>query len=158
MSSKKRLRKLTERFERERDWRYEERFHASEKFQAERDRRYAEVAQEREKALKIKETADETARILAREIQDYKDEKANQLREQFNQERGLYATHADLSAVTEKFQATVAPLVTYVASQQGSTSGRLSQQQLIVMLVGLFVSLLTIGSILVAVAYALKPR
>jgi len=70
--------------------------HADERLAAERDRRYAEVAQEREKALKIKETADETARILAREIQDYKDEKANALREQINSERNLYPTKSQL--------------------------------------------------------------
>jgi hypothetical protein len=46
----------------------------------ERDRRYAEVNVEREKALKIKETADSEALKLARDIQTYKDEKSNQLR------------------------------------------------------------------------------
>src|SRR5687767_6417131 len=45
------------------------------RFAEERDRRYAEVATEREKALKIKETADLAALGLAREIQTYKDEK-----------------------------------------------------------------------------------
>ena len=52
------------------------------KFNHERDRRYAEVTQEREKALKIKEVADLAALQLAREIQTYKDEKANELRTQ----------------------------------------------------------------------------
>jgi hypothetical protein len=67
-------------------------------FDTERDRRYKEVAQEREKALKIKETADLAALQLAREIQTYKDEKANELREQISSERGLYATKDDLAA------------------------------------------------------------
>jgi len=62
------------------------------------DRRYAEVNVEKEKALKIKETADLAALQLAREIQTYKDEKANELREQINSERGLYATKDDLAA------------------------------------------------------------
>ncbi len=66
------------------------------------DRRYAEVNVEREKALKIKEEADKAALGLAREIQTYKDEKANQLREQINSERGVYATKEDLqSAIRE---------------------------------------------------------
>jgi len=66
------------------------------KFYEERDRRYTEVNIEREKALKIKETADLAALQLAREIQTYKDEKANQLREQINSERNLYPTKSQL--------------------------------------------------------------
>lgn len=38
----------------------------------------------------------------------------------------------------------------------GEKGGKLSQQQLIVMLVGLFMSLLTIGGIVVAIAYAIR--
>jgi hypothetical protein len=76
------------------------------------DRRYAEVNTEREKALKIKETADLAALQLAREIQSYKDEKANQLREQINSERGLYATNKDIE-----------PLKTYMAGQTGRGLG-----------------------------------
>lgn len=64
--------------------------------QQERDRRYSEIAVEREKALKIKETADLAALQLARDIQTYKDEKANELRDQINNERGLYVTRSDL--------------------------------------------------------------
>jgi hypothetical protein len=76
------------------------------------DRRYAEVNIEREKALKIKETADLAALGLAREIQNYKDEKANQLREQINSERGLYATNKDIE-----------PLKTYISGQTGRGVG-----------------------------------
>jgi hypothetical protein len=76
-----------------------------ERLDAERDRRYAEVNTEKEKALKIKEEADKAALGLAREIQTYKDEKANELREQINSERGLYATKGDLQAAVEKIEA-----------------------------------------------------
>lgn len=69
---------------------------ADEKLETERDRRYFEVNVEREKALKIKETADLAALGLAREIQTYKDEKANELREQINSERNLYVTKDEL--------------------------------------------------------------
>src|SRR6187399_2548243 len=96
---------------------------ADEKFHAERDRRLTEVATEREKALKIKETADLAALGLAREIQTYKDEKANQLREQINSERGHYATKADLSASMEKIEATIGPVLTYVSRAQGQGAG-----------------------------------
>jgi hypothetical protein len=85
---------------------------ADHRFNEERDRRYAEVNIEREKALKIKETADFAALGLAREIQNYKDEKANELREQISSERGLYATNKDIE-----------PIKAYVSSQTGRGLG-----------------------------------
>jgi len=96
---------------------------ADERFHAERDRRYAEVALEREKALKIKEEADKAALSLARDIQVYKDEKANELRSQIERERGSYATKSDLSATIDKLEATIKPLSSYMAAQQGKTQG-----------------------------------
>jgi hypothetical protein len=92
---------------------------ASEKFDAERDRRYSEVNIEREKALKIKEEADKAALGLAREIQSYKDEKANQLREQITGERGSFASKEDLAAAMREITALIAPLTAYVAAQGG---------------------------------------
>jgi hypothetical protein len=94
---------------------------ANEKFAAERDRRYSEVNIEREKALKIKEEADKAALGLAREIQSYKDEKANQLREQISAERGSYATKDDLSAAVREVTASIQPLTAYVANMAGQT-------------------------------------
>jgi hypothetical protein len=92
---------------------------ANEKFAAERDRRYSEVNIEREKALKIKEEADKAALGLAREIQSYKDEKANQLREQISSERGSYATKEDLASALREINASITPLSTYVAGMAG---------------------------------------
>jgi SMC interacting uncharacterized protein involved in chromosome segregation len=94
---------------------------ANEKFMAERDRRYSEVNIEREKALKIKEEADKAALGLAREIQSYKDEKANQLREQISSERGSYATKEDLAASFRELTAAINPLSTYVAGMAGKS-------------------------------------
>jgi hypothetical protein len=94
-----------------------------ERFMAERDRRYAEVNVEREKALKIKETADLAALQLAREIQTYKDEKANELREQISSERGNYASKDDLANALREIQATIKPLAEFVSSQQGRSGG-----------------------------------
>src|SRR6202166_1120530 len=94
---------------------------ANEKFMAERDRRYSEVNIEREKALKIKEEADKAALGLAREIQSYKDEKANQLREQIGSERGSYATKEDLASALREIGASIQPLTTYVANMAGQT-------------------------------------
>ena len=93
---------------------------AEEKFQAERDRRYAEVREEQEKAIKIKEQADRDALDLARQIQTYKDEKANELRAQIERERGTYITRQELQSAVEKMEATIKPLVVF--SQQ--TTGR----------------------------------
>ena len=88
---------------------------ANEKFMAERDRRYSEVNIEREKALKIKEEADKAALGLAREIQSYKDEKANQLREQITGERGSFASKDDLAAAVREINATISPLTNFVS-------------------------------------------
>jgi hypothetical protein len=107
----------------ERDLRQQDALAAEEKLQNERDRRYAEVALEREKALKIKETADLAALQLAREIQTYKDEKANELRSQIERERGTYATQSDLKSAVEKVEALVKPLAEWAASQQGRSTG-----------------------------------
>jgi hypothetical protein len=93
------------------------------RFYEERDRRYTEVNIEREKALKIKETADLAALSLAREIQDYKDEKANNLRDQIGSERGTYATKDDLSSAVREVKATMEPLKDYVASNTGKGAG-----------------------------------
>ncbi len=49
---------------------------------------------------------------MAREIQTYKDEKANELREQINSERGLYATNRDIE-----------PIKAYIAAQTGKGIG-----------------------------------
>lgn len=94
-----------------------------EKFEAERDRRYTEVKNAEEKALKIKEEADKTALGLQRETQQYKDEKANELREQINRERVLYATKEDLAAAAGKIDAKLQPVVEYIAAERGRSAG-----------------------------------
>ncbi len=63
-------------------------------------------------ALSIALTAAKEALGLAREIQAYKDERANNLREQITAERGIYATKDQL-----------APVTTYIAGQQGQSKG-----------------------------------
>lgn len=97
------------------------------RFDAERDRRLTEVAIEREKALKIKETADLAALGLAREIQTYKDEKANELREQIGSERGRYLTRDEYLtahvALIDKVESGFKPLNEYMTAQQGRTAG-----------------------------------
>jgi hypothetical protein len=58
-----------------------------------------------QRALQIKQIADEKALDLARQQQTYKDEKANELREQIASERGLYATKEDLASLEYKITA-----------------------------------------------------
>jgi len=123
---------------------YDQRHTEYEKFMEERDRRYAEVALEREKALKIKETADLSALQLAREIQTYKDEKANELREQINSERGKYATKDDMANVTEKFEALIKPLAEALQSNQGRATGITDSGKVVA-------AILTIGIALIGV-------
>jgi len=96
---------------------------AEEKLQTERDRRYMEVGVEREKALKIKETADLAALGLAREIQTYKDEKANELREQISKERGFYSSKDDLASSVAKIEETLKPIQEFVSQQRGRGGG-----------------------------------
>lgn len=92
---------------------------SEDRLQTERDRRYAEVNVEKEKALKIKETADLTALELARESQVYKDERNDAMREQNLKETGVYATRDDLALVVKKFETALQPLADYITSQQG---------------------------------------
>jgi molecular chaperone DnaK (HSP70) len=87
----------------------------------ERDRRYTEVKQAEEKALRIKDEADKVALELARQIQTYKDEKANELREQINRERLEYASKDDLKALAEKIDTAIKPLSEFVAGAQGGS-------------------------------------
>lgn len=90
----------------------------------ERDRRYAEVNVEKEKALKIKETADLAALQLARADQTYKDEQANKLREQINSERNIYVTQDQLTASVREMTSLVKPVAEYVSSQRGGRESK----------------------------------
>jgi hypothetical protein len=122
---------------------------ADDRFMAERDRRYSEVNIEREKALKIKEEADKAALGLAREIQSYKDEKANQLREQITGERGSFATKDDLAAAIREITASITPLTAFVQSAGGAGVQRATS-------VATIVAIATVGNVLiVAIGVAL---
>lgn len=97
------------------------------RFQNERDRRYTEVNIEKEKALKIKETADLAALSLARESQTYKEQQNDALRDKNLSESGIYATNASVSQaignLESKLDIALKPLIDFVAGQQGITKG-----------------------------------
>lgn len=57
-----------------------------------------------QRALQIKEVADKDALRLAREIQTYKDEKANELRSQIEREQGERATKKELQDLADRIQ------------------------------------------------------
>ena len=98
-----------------------------------------------QRALDIKEKADVAALDLAREIQTYKDEKANELREQIASERHLYATTSDLSALDDKLTAQFKPLYDYIAVRQGRDVGISTTMAVIAAVIGFLLTLLTIA-------------
>ena len=108
----------------------------------ERDRRYSEVKAAEEKALAVKQRADEQALGLAREIQIYKDEKANELREQISSERGSYATKEDLAASVRELTATIAPLTSYISGNAAKDIGVKDHTSLIVSIASVTISVL----------------
>jgi hypothetical protein len=116
------------------------------KIDAERDRRYTEVKNAEEKALKIKEEADKSALALAREIQTYKDEKANQLREQISSERGLYPTKGEMLSAIEKVEATIKPLTEALSRADGRGVGYQASRSDLSWIVSIIVGLIVIGT------------
>ncbi len=89
------------------------------RFEDERDRRYTEVNIEKEKALKIKETADLAALSLARESQTYKEQQNDALRDKNLAQSGIYATTADVAHAFDELKIQLKPVFDFVISQQG---------------------------------------
>jgi hypothetical protein len=101
-----------------------------------------------QRALQIKEKADRDALELDRQIRAYKDEKANELREQLSSERGNYASKEDLAAAVGKVEAQLGPVLAYVASQQGRSGGLTSGWGWIVGGVAVVGTLVTVAAML----------
>ena len=93
----------------------------SQRFEDERDRRYTEVNIEKEKALKIKETADLAALSLARESQTYKEQQNDALRDKNLSESGVYATNASLSKVADDIRASTDAAIQGLANATAKT-------------------------------------
>lgn len=94
---------------------------AEQRFEDERDRRYTEVNIEKEKALKIKETADLAALSLARESQTYKEQQNDALRDKNLSESGVYATNASLSKVADDIRASTDVAIQGLAAATAKT-------------------------------------
>jgi hypothetical protein len=90
---------------------------ADQRFDDERDRRYTETNIEREKALKIKETADRDAMALAREAQTYKEQQNDALRDKNLSESGIYATNTSVSKVADDIRTEIARAIGDLAAE-----------------------------------------
>ena len=120
----------------------------------ERDRRYAEVNVEKEKALKIKETADLAALELARESQTYKEQQNDVIRDKSLADSGVYATNSSVAAAITSLRTDLQPLFDFVSGQKGATSGsdRISGR---ILAVGAILATLLGGTIAVVVTVLL---
>jgi hypothetical protein len=83
------------------------------------DRRLSEVKVENEKALIIKNTADEAALRLARESQTYKEQQNDALRDKNLQDSGVYAKNSDVAQMIGDLKKSLDPFLDYVTAQQG---------------------------------------
>jgi vacuolar-type H+-ATPase subunit H len=132
---------------------------ADQRFDDERDRRYAEVNTEREKALKIKETADRDAMALARESQTYKEQQNDALRDKNLSESGIYARTSDVDASMDKlgkrFESQFEALLSKLEPFMNGTIQQKGQQQGAQLTKGSFYSALGGLSALAALLYAL---
>lgn len=94
------------------------------RFDDERDRRYTEVNIEKEKALKIKETADLAALQLARESQSLKEQQNDALRDKTLAESGIYATNASVAKAFDDLRVSLQPLVDFVSAAKGASTSK----------------------------------
>jgi vacuolar-type H+-ATPase subunit H len=113
---------------------------ADARLDAERDRRYSEVKEAEEKALKVKEKADELALNLQRETQTYKDEKANDLRQQIDRTAATFATKDDVAALADRVELAIAPLRDARAQGTGASANRIDTRAVVFALLVIAVS------------------
>jgi len=123
---------------------------ADERFHAERDRRYTENAALRAEALNIKGMADAKALELQALNQAYKDEKANNLRDQIGAERGLYPTKSEMGALGDKFTDALKPLTQFMTAQQSRSTGI---EKWVPVILSVMMSLLIAGIAIAAIVY-----
>jgi hypothetical protein len=128
---------------------------ADQRFEDERDRRYTEVNIEKEKALKIKETADLAALQLARESQAYKEQQNDTLRDKSLRDSGIYATNEGVThAINElrsSFTDALKPLVDFVSGQKSGSSATKATWSTIYMVV------IATSAVVSGIYFAFKP-
>jgi hypothetical protein len=79
-----------------------------------------------QRALTVKDLADAEALRLSRVSQTYKDEKANELREQISSERNLYVTKSELDAAVDRLGILIGQGQEYIAKQSGAAGAKVS--------------------------------
>lgn len=121
--------------------------HSEERFEDERDRRYSQGIDALRELIRYKWSADEKALLLARESQNYKDEKANGLRAVIESDRGQNVTREEWgtqhSALAEKIEAQLKPLNDFMALQQGRSAGISTSTGVVLAVLGFLVALAT---------------
>ena len=72
-------------------------------------------------------------------------------------ETALLRINEKLEQQDKALREKIEPLEQYIAAQQGSSHGKLSQQQLFMVVIpGLIITLLSIGAVVVGIAYAIR--
>lgn len=89
----------------------------------ERDRRYSEGNELRAMALKIKETADNDAKILEREASTYRENRNDVLREQSLQQQGVYVTRNDLQEAISEISKEIKLIANDMSLRNGQDKG-----------------------------------
>lgn len=84
-----------------------------------------------QRALEIKQKADEQALELSREAQRYRDEQANKLRDQINEERGKYLTKDEYDGKHEELIRRMGAVEQILAETGGNNRGRLDSRALL---------------------------
>lgn len=96
-----------------------------------------------QRAIEIKEVADNAALLLARDHQQYRDEKANDLREQINEERLAYVTRPVMEAEIAKLEAELKPIQSYMSGQEGRRAGSANSTALIISMITIAIAVIS---------------
>jgi hypothetical protein len=107
------------------------------KFQKERDRRYIEVNREKEKAVKIKETAWAEALKLAKQEADRRAREANELKNEINESKNRFTPTTELLRMMK-------PINDFMSSRQGTEKGVDKTLYYLITIIGLAIGLLSV--------------
>lgn len=117
------------------------------------NRKHLEALREADqRALAIKERADEKALELSRDAQHYRDEQANKLREQISEERGKYLTQEVYTERHEELIRRIGAVEKALAEGGGRDRGRLDSRTVLFTMLSLGVGF--VGVIVAVLANA----
>lgn len=144
------------------------RIHAAEKLAEERDGWYAERDRDRQtsidKALTAQKeqtassfAASKEAILKAEEAQRAYNTSHNDLARKMDEQNKATMPRIEIESRFSNMEEKINNLRESRSEEQGGKAGRLSAQQFVVMIVALIVGLITIGGVVVAIAYAIRP-